>query len=80
MGPAELKIILDELLELDEKASGSTDLAIVDSHEVESQINTEVRAMADLVIYTEGDADESFSRLLSWIGSDEALGEGLPTT
>jgi hypothetical protein len=62
------------------RTSSTTELTIIDSHKVESQTNTELKALADFVIYTEGTADQSFSRLLSWIRSEEALGEGLPTT
>jgi cytidylate kinase len=56
------------------RSSSTTDLTIVDSHRVESQTNKELKAVADLVLYTEGGADETFLRLVSWIRSDAATG------
>jgi cytidylate kinase len=51
----------------------NVDLASIDSHEVESHIEKDLRALADLVIDTEGDADESFHRLISWIRAKRAF-------
>ena len=55
----------------------NTDLMAVDSHKVESHIENELRVLADLVIDTEGDVDESFRRLISWIRSNTDLAENV---
>lgn len=49
------------------RTTRNLDLAAIDAHEVESQVEPDLRALADLVIDTEGDANESFRHLTSWI-------------
>jgi len=45
------------------------DLASIESHEVESEIETDIKRLADLVIETESDASETFPTLVNWIRS-----------
>lgn len=46
------------------------DLASIESHEVESEVENEIKRLADFVIETEGDAGETFRRLANWIRSN----------
>jgi cytidylate kinase len=45
------------------------DLASIDSHEVESEVEADIRGLADIVIETENDEGESFRLLFNWIHS-----------
>jgi dephospho-CoA kinase len=47
--------------------TGADDLSQVDAHKVESQINSEMKDLADLRIDTSSEVDSSFAQILNWI-------------
>jgi cytidylate kinase len=49
------------------RTTRNLDLDAIDAHEVESQVQTDVKALADFVIDTEGDSIENFHCLMDWI-------------
>lgn len=50
----------------------NADLTSIDSHEVESHVEKELKGMANLVIDTNGDAEENFTTLINWILTNTA--------
>jgi len=55
----------------------NTELTVVDAHEVESHIEKEIRVLADLVVNTDGDVDESFGRIIWWIRNNKAQADDI---
>lgn len=51
------------------------DLASIDSHEVEFEVESSLREIADLVIKTEGDESTTFQQILNWICNEADCGE-----
>ena len=49
------------------------ELASIESHEVESEVERDIKGLADFVIETEGDAGETFQLLVNWIRSTSNL-------
>jgi RNase adaptor protein for sRNA GlmZ degradation len=52
------------------RAPHGLDLALIDSHEVESEVEQDIKLMADLIIETEGDERSAFQVLLDRIRPD----------
>jgi cytidylate kinase len=51
----------------DESSASEQDLQLEDSHKVESQVHSELRELADLVVETSQGPSSTLSHILSWI-------------
>lgn len=53
------------------------DLASIDSHAVELEVESTLRDMADIIIRTEGSVDEALQQLLNWIRNEADCEEAI---